>query len=231
MMPAGQVVLLDALIRFKSMRDEMFIWFNMPYPETRQGLAKADESTGSARRSAAMFSGRANAHVARGQQGAFRVGSHRTANRRAGRSGVAAARRRNGPLSRAQRRCSRRFRRSDLEPAFDYERTSDVKVLSARPQGRQPMQAMRQDELTLKNDLPAIPAVEFLPVRARTPERVERPAARLPQSIARMEISIMRLFLIIFKSRLGFACKCREPKLTRRRLPSLWHRSSTNTPF
>ncbi len=42
-MPATQVVLLESLIRFKSMRDEMFIWFNMPYPEARQGLAKADE--------------------------------------------------------------------------------------------------------------------------------------------------------------------------------------------
>jgi len=42
-MPAAQVVLLDSLIRFKGMRDEMFIWFNVPYPEARHGLKKAEE--------------------------------------------------------------------------------------------------------------------------------------------------------------------------------------------
>jgi hypothetical protein len=42
-MPAAQVVLLDSLTKFKGMRDEMFIWFSVPYPEARQGLAKAND--------------------------------------------------------------------------------------------------------------------------------------------------------------------------------------------
>jgi hypothetical protein len=42
-MPAAQVVLLESILRFKGMRDEMFIWCTVPYPEARQGLAKANE--------------------------------------------------------------------------------------------------------------------------------------------------------------------------------------------
>lgn len=42
-MPAAQVVLLESVLKFKGMRDEMFIWCNVPYPEARQGLAKAHE--------------------------------------------------------------------------------------------------------------------------------------------------------------------------------------------
>ena len=42
-MPAGQIALLDAVIRFKSLRDEMFIWFNLPYYEGGEGLKKAQE--------------------------------------------------------------------------------------------------------------------------------------------------------------------------------------------
>jgi hypothetical protein len=40
-MPAGQVVLLEAVLRFKSVRDEMFVWFHLPYYEAREGVAKA----------------------------------------------------------------------------------------------------------------------------------------------------------------------------------------------
>lgn len=42
-MPAAQVVLLESLLKFKGMRDELFIWFNMPYAEARLGYTKAEE--------------------------------------------------------------------------------------------------------------------------------------------------------------------------------------------
>jgi hypothetical protein len=42
-MPAAQIVLLDAVIRFKSLRDEMFILFNLPYIEARRGFANVNE--------------------------------------------------------------------------------------------------------------------------------------------------------------------------------------------
>jgi hypothetical protein len=40
-MPAGQVVLLDSVLRFKGLRDETFVWFHVPYYEARAGMAKA----------------------------------------------------------------------------------------------------------------------------------------------------------------------------------------------
>lgn len=39
-MPAAQVVLLDAALRFKSLRDEMFVWFHLPYREAHAGMEK-----------------------------------------------------------------------------------------------------------------------------------------------------------------------------------------------
>lgn len=42
-MPAAQIVLLESLLKFKSIRDEMFVWFNVPYPEARIGLTRSDE--------------------------------------------------------------------------------------------------------------------------------------------------------------------------------------------
>lgn len=40
-MPAAQVVLLDALYRFRTARDEAFVWYHQPYPEAIQGFRKA----------------------------------------------------------------------------------------------------------------------------------------------------------------------------------------------
>jgi hypothetical protein len=37
-MPPAQVVMLDALIRFRNARDEAFVWFNQPYAEAVQGF-------------------------------------------------------------------------------------------------------------------------------------------------------------------------------------------------
>lgn len=41
-MPAGQVVLLVSLLQFRSLRDEMFVWFNVPYVEAGPGLRRAE---------------------------------------------------------------------------------------------------------------------------------------------------------------------------------------------
>jgi len=42
-MPAAQIVLLESTLQFKSTRDELFVWFHLPYPEARQGLAQTNE--------------------------------------------------------------------------------------------------------------------------------------------------------------------------------------------
>jgi hypothetical protein len=41
-MPAAQVVMLDALIRFRNIRDQSFVWYNLPYSEAIQGLHRMD---------------------------------------------------------------------------------------------------------------------------------------------------------------------------------------------
>jgi len=41
-MPAAQVVMLDALIRFRNIRDQSFVWYNLPYSEAIQGLRRMD---------------------------------------------------------------------------------------------------------------------------------------------------------------------------------------------
>jgi hypothetical protein len=42
-MPPAQVVMLDALVKFRNLRDEHFVWFNAPYPEAVQGMRKSEE--------------------------------------------------------------------------------------------------------------------------------------------------------------------------------------------
>jgi hypothetical protein len=42
-MPPAQVVMLDALVRFRNLRDEHFVWFNAPYAEAIQGMRKSEE--------------------------------------------------------------------------------------------------------------------------------------------------------------------------------------------
>jgi len=42
-MPASQVVLLESLLLLRSVRDEMFVWFNAPYPEAAQGLQRVED--------------------------------------------------------------------------------------------------------------------------------------------------------------------------------------------
>jgi hypothetical protein len=42
-MPAAQVVMLDALIRFRNIRDQSFVWYNLPYSEAIQGLRQMDQ--------------------------------------------------------------------------------------------------------------------------------------------------------------------------------------------
>jgi len=42
-MPAAQVVMLDALVKFRNLRDEHFVWFNAPYLEAIQGMRKSEE--------------------------------------------------------------------------------------------------------------------------------------------------------------------------------------------
>jgi hypothetical protein len=41
-MPAAQVVMLDALVRFRNLRDEHFVWFNAPYAEAMEGMRKSE---------------------------------------------------------------------------------------------------------------------------------------------------------------------------------------------
>lgn len=50
-MPPAQVVMLDALVRFRNLRDEHFVWFNTPYSEALQGMRKSDEAIREIRRS------------------------------------------------------------------------------------------------------------------------------------------------------------------------------------
>ena len=42
-MPAAQVVMLDALVRFRNLRDEHFVWFTAPYLEALEGMRKSEE--------------------------------------------------------------------------------------------------------------------------------------------------------------------------------------------
>jgi hypothetical protein len=42
-MPPAQVVMLDALVRFRNLRDEHFVWFNSPYAEAVEGMRKSEE--------------------------------------------------------------------------------------------------------------------------------------------------------------------------------------------
>lgn len=48
-MPPAQVVMLDALVRFRNMRDEHFVWFQAPYTEAVEGMRKSDEKLKSMR--------------------------------------------------------------------------------------------------------------------------------------------------------------------------------------
>lgn len=48
-MPAAQVVLLDALYRFRTARDEAFVWLHLPYPEAVQGFRRANHDSPAAR--------------------------------------------------------------------------------------------------------------------------------------------------------------------------------------
>jgi hypothetical protein len=54
-MPPAQVVLLDVLVRFRNLRDEHFVWFDVPYPEAVQGMRKTEERLKQLRRSAPPF--------------------------------------------------------------------------------------------------------------------------------------------------------------------------------
>ena len=40
-MPPAQVVMLDALVRFRNLRDEHFVWFNAPYSEAIDAMHKS----------------------------------------------------------------------------------------------------------------------------------------------------------------------------------------------
>jgi hypothetical protein len=42
-MPPAQVVMLDALVRFRNVRDEHFVWCNAPYPEAIEGIRRSEE--------------------------------------------------------------------------------------------------------------------------------------------------------------------------------------------
>jgi hypothetical protein len=48
-MPPAQVVMLDALIRFRNLRDEHFVWYNLPYAEAVQGMKRAEDRVRAAR--------------------------------------------------------------------------------------------------------------------------------------------------------------------------------------
>ena len=48
-MPPAQVVMLDALIRFRNLRDEHFVWFNLPYAEAVQGMKRSETRIRAAR--------------------------------------------------------------------------------------------------------------------------------------------------------------------------------------
>jgi hypothetical protein len=50
-MPPAQVVMLDALVRFRNTRDEYFVWFNAPYPEAIQGMRRSEQRLKEAHRS------------------------------------------------------------------------------------------------------------------------------------------------------------------------------------
>lgn len=41
-MPPAQVVMLDALVRFRNLRDEHYVWFNAPYAEAIEGMRKSE---------------------------------------------------------------------------------------------------------------------------------------------------------------------------------------------
>jgi hypothetical protein len=41
-MPPAQVVMLDALIRFRNLRDEHFVWYNLPYAEAVEGMKRSE---------------------------------------------------------------------------------------------------------------------------------------------------------------------------------------------
>jgi hypothetical protein len=49
-MPPAQVVMLDALVKFRNLRDEHFVWFNAPYPEAVLGMRKSEEKIKELRR-------------------------------------------------------------------------------------------------------------------------------------------------------------------------------------
>jgi hypothetical protein len=49
-MPPAQVVMLDALVRFRNTRDQHFVWFQAPYTEAVEGMRKSDEKLKSLRR-------------------------------------------------------------------------------------------------------------------------------------------------------------------------------------
>jgi len=54
-MPPAQVVMLDALVRFRNLRDEHFVWFNAPYPEAIQGMRRSEERIRELRRKSPPF--------------------------------------------------------------------------------------------------------------------------------------------------------------------------------
>jgi hypothetical protein len=41
-MPPAQVVMLEALVRFRNLRDQHFVWFNAPYAEAMQGMRMSE---------------------------------------------------------------------------------------------------------------------------------------------------------------------------------------------
>lgn len=50
-MPPAQVVMLDALVRFRNLRDEHFVWFSAPYTEAMQGMKASEAKIKELRRS------------------------------------------------------------------------------------------------------------------------------------------------------------------------------------
>jgi hypothetical protein len=50
-MPPAQVVMLDALVRFRNLRDEHYVWFNAPYAEAVQGMRMSEAKIKDLRRS------------------------------------------------------------------------------------------------------------------------------------------------------------------------------------
>ncbi|HEX3148640.1 MAG TPA: hypothetical protein VHR66_11180 [Gemmataceae bacterium] len=54
-MPPAQVVMLDALVRFRNLRDQHFVWFNAPYAEAMQGMRMSEARIKEIRKSPADY--------------------------------------------------------------------------------------------------------------------------------------------------------------------------------